>query len=35
VITNADFSINVLKLHRHGFYKTLRNKFMWGADKRN
>lgn len=34
-ITKADFSINVLKLNRHGFYSTLRNKLMWGADKRN
>lgn len=35
VVTKADFSINVLKLNRHDFYKTLRNKLMWGADKRN
>lgn len=34
-ITKADFSINVLKLNRYDFYKTLRNKLMWGADKRN
>jgi len=35
VVTKADFSINVLKLNRHDFYKTLRNKLMWGTDKRN
>lgn len=35
VVTKADFSINVLNLNRHDFYKTLRNKLMWGTDKRN
>jgi NAD+ kinase len=35
VVTKADFSISVLKLKGHDFYTTLRNKLMWGADKRN
>ena len=34
-VTKADFSINVLKLDRYDFYTTLRNKLMWGTDKRN
>ncbi len=34
-ITKADFKIKVLKLHTHTFYNTLRNKLMWGVDKRN
>lgn len=35
VVTKADFSISVIKLKGHDFYTTLRNKLMWGADKRN
>ncbi len=35
VVTKAGFSISVLKLEGHDFYTTLRNKLMWGADKRN
>lgn len=34
-VTKADFSISVLKLKGHDYYTTLRNKLMWGADKRN
>lgn len=34
-VTKAGFSISVLKLKGHNFYTTLRNKLMWGADKRN
>ncbi len=34
-IKKADFQIKVLKLNTHSFYGTLRNKLMWGADKRN
>ncbi len=34
-VTKADFSISVLKLKGHDYYTTLRNKMMWGADKRN
>ncbi|MBI9056475.1 MAG: NAD kinase [Labilibaculum sp.] len=34
-IKKADFQIKVLKLNTHSFYGTLRNKLMWGVDKRN
>lgn len=34
-ICKARFQINVLKMWNHSFYETLRNKLMWGADKRN
>ncbi len=34
-ITKAEFKIKLLKLKNKSFYKTLRNKLMWGADKRN
>ena len=34
-ISKADFKIKVLKLKTHSFYSTLRNKLMWGVDKRN
>lgn len=34
-ISKADFKIKVLKLNTHTFYSTLRNKLMWGVDKRN
>jgi len=34
-IEKADFKIKLLKLNNSSFYKTLRNKLMWGADKRN
>src|SRR6056297_776390 len=34
-IERADFKIRLLKLNNTSFYKTLRNKLMWGADKRN
>lgn len=35
LIKSADFKIKILKLKTHSFYKTLRNKLMWGLDKRN
>ena len=35
IIRKAPFSIHVVKLPRHNFYSTLRNKLMWGLDKRN
>lgn len=35
LITKADFSINLVKLKNEDFYHTLRNKLMWGLDKRN
>lgn len=34
-IKRSDFTIKVLKLKSHSFYGTLRNKLMWGVDKRN
>lgn len=34
-ISAGDFKINVVKLERHNYYETLRNKLMWGSDKRN
>lgn len=34
-IQKADFQINLVKLSYQKFYNTLRNKLMWGIDKRN
>ena len=34
-IRKADFHVQTLKLPGHSFFSTLRNKLMWGADKRN
>lgn len=34
-IKKADFYINTIKLPTQSFYKTIRNKLMWGIDKRN
>ncbi|MCX6259028.1 MAG: NAD kinase [Bacteroidia bacterium] len=34
-VSRADFTIKILKLENHSFYSTLRNKLMWGLDKRN
>lgn len=34
VIKKANFSIKVVKQQNHDFFSTLRNKLMWGADKR-
>jgi NAD+ kinase len=34
-ISKATFSIRMIKLPQINFYSTLRNKLMWGADKRN
>jgi len=34
IIKKADFSIKVVKQKDHNFYNTLRNKLMWGVDKR-
>jgi len=33
-IEKADFFIKVIKRHNHTFYKTLRDRLMWGADCR-
>ncbi|MBI9054322.1 MAG: NAD kinase [Bacteroidales bacterium] len=34
-IRKADFKVKLIKLNNTSFYKTLRNKLMWGVDKRN
>lgn len=34
-ITKADYSIKVIKQLNHTFFDTLKNKLMWGVDKRN
>jgi NAD+ kinase len=34
-VIKASFSIRIIKLQHIGFYSTLRNKLMWGADRRN
>jgi len=34
-IKKADFDIKLVKLEGHDFFTTLRNKLMWGVDKRN
>ncbi len=34
-IYKANFYVQTLKLEGHSFFSTLRNKLMWGADKRN
>ena len=34
-ISKADFTIKIIKLQDTSFYKTLRNKLMWGVDTRN
>lgn len=34
-LCKADFSINVLQFDNQSFYSTLRNKLMWGIDRRN
>lgn len=35
VISKADFNVRIIKLPDIDFYTTLRNKLMWGADRRN
>ncbi|WP_289053652.1 NAD kinase [Carboxylicivirga marina] len=34
-VKKAGFHINVIELEGHSFFTTLRNKLMWGVDKRN
>ncbi len=34
-VKKADFKISVIEIKGHTFYSTLRNKLMWGVDKRN
>ena len=33
-VCKADFSIHIINRHNQTFYQTLRDKLMWGADKR-
>jgi len=35
LVKKADFRLKTLHLHGQTFYQTLRNKLMWGIDKRN
>jgi NAD+ kinase len=35
IIKKSPFQINLIKLESIEFFSTLRNKLMWGADKRN
>jgi len=34
-LSTADFKLNLINLPGHNFFKAIRNKLMWGADKRN
>jgi NAD+ kinase len=33
-VSKADYTTRIIKRHNHTFYKTLRDKLMWGADTR-
>jgi len=35
IIRKADFKINLVRLENEKFFSTIRNKLMWGLDKRN
>lgn len=35
LIQKADFTISIFRLKHHNFFSTLRNRLMWGLDKRN
>jgi len=35
IVRKADFSIKVVERYQNSYYNTLRNKLMWGADRRN
>lgn len=35
IIKKAPFKINIVKFNQHSFLKTIREKLMWGYDKRN
>ena len=35
IITKASYGIQMVKFPVNNFYNTLRNKLMWGMDKRN
>jgi len=34
IISKADYTTKVIKRYNYTFYKTLRDKLMWGADVR-
>jgi NAD+ kinase len=34
-IKKADFQLNIIKLENQNFFNTIRNKLLWGLDKRN
>ncbi|HLP04148.1 MAG TPA: NAD kinase [Paludibacter sp.] len=34
-ISKADFPVRIVKLKNHTFFNTLKNKLLWGVDKRN
>jgi NAD+ kinase len=34
-VRKAERAVNLIKFDGHGFFSTLRNKLMWGVDKRN
>jgi len=35
IITKADYTIKIIKQMNHTFFDTLKNKLLWGVDKRN
>ena len=35
VVHKADYMINVIKFEDNNFLDTIRNKMLWGSDKRN
>lgn len=35
ILKKNDFNINLIQTHDQNFFKTIRNKLMWGFDKRN
>ncbi len=35
IITKAEYMINVIKFEDNNFLDTIRNKMLWGIDKRN
>jgi NAD+ kinase len=34
-VRKADYALKMIRIENISFYSTLRNKLMWGADKRN
>ncbi len=35
ILQKAPFCVKVVKIHGHSYFNTIRNKLMWGIDKRN